>query len=126
VSSAHEFVVTGTSDEARDFVAQVCAAEGYLPAVTPNGSLTATRGSAPMTFWFGGMAGKNFHLRFDIQFLLNEHGDAVVKLSRSLGSGMLKGGAIGAAKTNNQFLDLARAIELALSSSGRMKSSTAL
>jgi len=126
VASAFEFVTTGTPDEARDLVAGICGSEGYTASVTPNGSLLVSRGSAALTFWFGAMAASKFHLRFDLQFSTNEQQHAVVKLNRSLVGGMLKGGAIGAALTASKFQELASAVEIALSTQGRLISTSAL
>jgi hypothetical protein len=80
------------------------AASGFEVTATPDGNVLAKRGSLARTLLLGAMAGKGFQVTFPVAFYSDPQGNLIVRLSRQLGSGALKGGAIGANMTNNAFL----------------------
>ncbi|AAT88441.1 hypothetical protein Lxx04500 [Leifsonia xyli subsp. xyli str. CTCB07] len=85
---------------------------------TPSGGLLAKRGSDAATIWLGGLAGKNFQVTLTVDFMVDAEGRLVARLNRNMAGGVLKGGAIGAAKTDAAFQETANAIAAALHTSG--------
>jgi hypothetical protein len=114
MASSHDFFVSGKQDAAVGIVAQALEGEGFSLTTTANGGLLAQRGSVARTVLLGAMAGKNFHLSFTVDFMTDSQGRLVARLNRELASGILKGGAFGAAKTDRVFQECADAIGFAL------------
>jgi hypothetical protein len=77
---------------------------GFEVNSTPEGNLVATRGSLARTLLLGAMAGKGFQVTFPVAFYSDPVGNLLIRVSRQLGSGALKGGVIGANMTNNAFV----------------------
>jgi hypothetical protein len=118
MASSYDFFITDGIDQAREQVAAAIAAQGFLLEATPSGGLIATRGSMARSLLLGAFAGKNMHLRFDVQFFADDQGRIVARLSRDLASGALKGGVIGAARTADAFADFANQTGAALHAAG--------
>jgi hypothetical protein len=118
MASAHDFFLLGDHEAAKQFVVSALSAEGFVVTSTPTGGLLAKRGSASSTFWLGAFAGKNFQLTFLIDFMVDQQGRLVARLNRNMAGGALKGGAIGAAKTDAAFHETANAIAAVLHSAG--------
>jgi hypothetical protein len=71
------------------------------------------------------MAGKGFHMTFPVAFYSDPQGNLLVRLSRQLGNGALKGGAIGANMTNNAFLTTGQQLGQYFTNAGLLLSSVA-
>lgn len=118
MASAHDFFLLGDHDAACHLVASSLQGQGFTVTATPTGGLLAKRGSAAATVWLGGLAGKNFHVSFVVDFMVDQQGRLVARLNRNMAGGALKGGAIGAAKTNTAFEETANALAGALHQAG--------
>jgi len=118
MASAHDFFLLGDHDAARHLVASALQGQGFTVTATPTGGLLAKRGSTAATVWLGALAGKNFHVSFVVDFMVDQQGRLVARLNRNMTGGALKGGAIGAAKTNTAFEETANALGGALHQAG--------
>ena len=110
---------------AKDLVVRVLGEQGFTTETNPNGGLTAKRGSAGATLLLGGLAGKNLQMTFFVQYFDGSDGSLDVRLSRNTAAGALKGGAIGASRTNNAFIDVVNAVAAAAQTAGSFVSSVA-
>ena len=93
-------------------------AAGFTVTLNPNGSFLATRGSLSRTLLLGAMAGKKFHVTFNVEFFSDPQGNLIARLNRNVSGGALKGGAIGANMTNNAFLETGNALTASFSAAG--------
>lgn len=118
MAALYDFFITDTVDASKQVIDAALRSQGFDLASTPEGGLVASRGSTAMTVLFGAMAGKKMHMSFDVQFFVDEQGRTVARLIRNLAAGALKGGAIGASRTAQEFQTTAGAIEQALVSAG--------
>ncbi|GIT82137.1 hypothetical protein LLS1_38060 [Leifsonia sp. LS1] len=118
MASAHDFFLLGDHEAARQLVVSALQSEGFVVTTTPTGGLLAKRGSAASTFWLGAWAGKNFQVSFLVDFMVDQQGRLVARLNRNMAGGALKGGAIGAAKTDAAFQETANAIAAVLHPAG--------
>jgi hypothetical protein len=125
VAGQYDLHLSGDAQAAKDLVARVFGEQGFTIETNPNGGFTAKRGSAGMTALLGGLAGKNLQMTFFAEFLVGPEGEPIVRISRNLGASALKGGAIGASRTNNAFVDAVNAIAAAAQSSGTFVKSVA-
>ncbi|NUU04828.1 hypothetical protein [Leifsonia sp. C5G2] len=115
MASAHEFLLLGDHGAAKRLVEAALVSEGFVLTPTPNGGLLAKRGSMPLTLLIGALAGKkNFHVTFIVEYLVSADGQLVVRLNRNMGSGAIKGGALGAVRVDNAFRDTVNAIHAAM------------
>lgn len=71
------------------------------------------------------MAGKGFQVSFPVAFYSDPQGHLLVRLSRQLGSGALKGGVLGANMTNNAFIATGQQLGQYFTSAGILLSSVA-
>lgn len=110
MASTYDFTLTGDPAAAHGVVFAALAAEGHQAAPLADGTFAIVRGSGAKTFWLGAMAGKGFHTKFSLQFFDGEAG-TVARFTRVGALGGLKGGVIGASKTNDVFNAAARAID---------------
>jgi hypothetical protein len=124
MAGTYDIVLSGDQQKAKDLIAQSLTSQGFTVESTPKGGYLAKRGSRAATFWLGAMAGKNFQVTFIVEFFTGDGGSLVARLSRNLAAGALKGGAIGANKTNNAFIDTANALVAATQAAGVFTSST--
>ncbi|MFF2052832.1 hypothetical protein ACFVU2_14615 [Leifsonia sp. NPDC058194] len=118
MASAHDFFLLGDHEAAKQLVVSALQSEGFTVTSTPTGGLLAKRGSAASTFWLGAFAGKNFQMSFLVDFMVDQQGRLVARLNRNMAGGALKGGAIGAAKTDTAFQETANAIAAILHPAG--------
>ncbi|WP_213816090.1 hypothetical protein [Glaciihabitans sp. dw_435] len=122
MASSYDFFITGDHEAAKALVASSLTEQGYSIASTPAGGFVISRGSVAGTVLWGAMAGKKFHMRFDVEFFADDQGRTVARLNRGLASGMLKGGAIGASKTANGFQNIAHELGKTLTGAGVLAS----
>jgi len=125
MAGQYDISFSGDAQAAKDLVARVLGEQGFSIEGNPNGGFTATRGSAGMTALLGGLAGKNLQMTFFVEFPAAADAPFVARLSRNTAAGALKGGAIGASRTNNAFADVVNAIVAAAQSSGTYLNSVA-
>jgi hypothetical protein len=117
MAGTYDYFVSDSVEDARNRVAASIAAQGFTVEATPAGGFMATRGSRAKTVWLGAFAGKDMHVRFDVQFF--QDGDRiVVRLSRDLAVGALKGGAIGASRLADLFQNFANRVGTDLQRAG--------
>lgn len=99
---------------------------GFEVTGTPDGNALAKRGSLARTLLLGAMAGKRgFQVTFPVAFYSDPQGNLIVRLSRQLGTGALKGGVIGANMTNNAFLETSEQLNRHFQAAGTLLSSVA-
>ncbi|MFJ8894694.1 hypothetical protein ACIRCZ_08930 [Leifsonia sp. NPDC102414] len=125
MAKAHDFFIIGDHENGRRIVASALQSEGFAVTASPAGGLLAKRGSTAMTVLLGGLAGNNFQQTFLVDFMVDQHGRLVARLNRNMAGGALKGGAIGAAKTDSAFQQTANAIAAALHGAGALSDSVA-
>jgi hypothetical protein len=125
VAGQYDINFSGDTQTAKDLVARVLGEDGFALETTPNGGFAAKRGSAGMTALLGGLAGKNLQMTFFVEFLAAPDGSPIARLSRNTAAGALKGGAIGASRTNNAFADVVNAVVAAAQSAGTYVNSVA-
>jgi hypothetical protein len=118
MATAHDFFLLGDHGAGRQLVVTALQNDGFAVTSTPTGGLLAKRGSTAATVWLGALAGKNFQVSFQVDFMVDQQGRLVARLHRNLTAGALKGGAIGAAKTDTAFQQTANAIAAALHQAG--------
>ena len=117
MASSYDYFVSDSVEDARNRVAASISAQGFDLQATPAGGLTATRGSKTKTLWLGALAGKDMHVRFDVQFF-QDSDRIVVRLSRDMAVGALKGGAIGASRLGDLFQNFANQVGTDLQQAG--------
>lgn len=110
MATTYDFTLTGDPAAAHQIVLGALASIGHQAAPLADGTIAISRGSGTATFWLGALAGKNFHTRFTLQFF-DGAGSTVARLTRVGSLGGLKGGVIGASKTNDVFAEAARTID---------------
>ena len=125
MASSYDFFILGDHEAGKAAVGTTLEGQGFAVTSTPSGGLLAKRGSTAATIWLGGLAGKNFQVTFIVEFFVDAQGQLVARLNRNMSSGALKGGAIGAAKTDTAFVQTADALGAALSNSGVLTNSIA-
>jgi hypothetical protein len=125
MAGQYDLYLLGDTQAAKDLVARVLGEQGFTIEGNPNGGFSAKRGSTGMTMLLGGLAGKNLQVTFFVNFLPGPDGSTDVRVSRNTGAGALKGGALGAARTNNVFVDVVNTIAAAAQSAGTFVNSVA-
>lgn len=125
MAGQYDIFFSGDAQAAKDLVARVLGEQGFALETTPNGGWTAKRGSAGMTALLGGLAGKNLQMTFFVEFFTATDGAPVIRLGRNTAAGALKGGAIGATRTNNAFVDVVNAVVAAAQAAGTYTNSVA-
>jgi hypothetical protein len=125
VAGQYDIFFSGDAQTAKDLVARVLGEQGFSLETTPNGGWAAKRGSAGMTALLGGLAGKNLQMTFFVEFFAAPDGSPIVRLGRNTAAGALKGGAIGANRTNNAFVDVVNAVVAAAQAAGSYVNSVA-
>ncbi|WBU37742.1 hypothetical protein [Homoserinibacter sp. YIM 151385] len=103
---------------ARAVVIGALEAEGYTLSPSTPGWSKATRGSMPLTLLLGGLAGKNFHVGFLVGERVDEQGRASFRIDRDLATGAVKGGAIGAVRTDKAYVSAVEAVAAAARRAG--------
>ncbi|MGJ4845014.1 MULTISPECIES: hypothetical protein [unclassified Leifsonia] len=123
MAKAHDFFILGDHESGKHLVASALQSEGFTVTTTPTGGLLAKRGSTTATVLLGGLAGNNFQITFTVDFMVDEQGRLVARLNRNMSGGALKGGAIGASKTDTAFQRTANTIGAALHGAGTLADS---
>ena len=109
----------------RDKTVEALSSAGFEVTKSADGNLVAKRGSMAKTLLLGAMAGKNFQVTFPVAFYSDPQGNLVARISRELGTGALKGGAIGVNMTNNAFLKTSEHMVQTFSGAGILVTSIA-
>ena len=117
MASQIEFTLSGDQAAARDIVLAATAAQGFAAQATNEWSYLLTRGSNGKTLLLGAMAGKDFYLKFGVDFSVAGDG-FVARLSRDVAGSALRGGVIGASKASSAFQQLADAVGAAVTLAG--------
>jgi len=117
MASVIEFTLSGDQVAARDIVLAATAAQGFAPAASGEWSYLLTRGSSTKSLLLGAMAGKDFYLKFGVDFSVAGDG-FVARLSRDVASSALRGGVVGASKASDAFQRLADAVGAAATQAG--------
>ena len=118
MAGRYDINFSGDPQAVKDLVARVLGEQGFATRGTPDGGLTAKRGSTGLTLLLGGLAGKNLQMTFSVEFLGAADGGLIARVSRSVAAGALKGGALGASRTNTVFGETINAIAAAASAAG--------
>ena len=117
MASQIEFTLSGDQTAARDIVLAATAAQGFAPQATNEWSYLLTRGSNGKSLLLGALAGKDFYLKFGVDFSVAGDG-FVARLSRDVAGSALRGGVIGASKASDAFQQLADAVGAAATQAG--------
>jgi len=122
MAASYDYFITGDHASARGLIERSLEQHGFTVGATETGDFAVTRGSMGATVWLGGLAGKKFHLSFSVEFFVDQEGRLVARLNRNMTGGVLKGGAIGASKTDSAFVETANMLADALSGAGVLAS----
>ena len=117
MASVIEFDLSGDNAAAKQVVETAAAAQGFAVEATGDWSAFLIRGSSTKSLLLGAMAGKDFYLKFGLDFSVND-GHLVARLSRDVASSALRGGVIGASKASSAFQELADAVGAATTQAG--------
>lgn len=117
MASTIEFILSGEQAAARDVVLAATASQGFAPQAQNEWSYLLTRGSSTKSMLLGAMAGKDFYLKFGLDFSAADTG-FVARLARDVASSALRGGVIGASKASDAFQQLADAVGAAATQAG--------
>jgi hypothetical protein len=117
MASVIEFDLNGDNAAAKGVVEAAASAQGFTVESTGDWTAFLTRGSSTKSLLLGAMAGKDFYLKFGLDFSLTD-GHLVARLSRDVASSALRGGVIGASKASTAFQDLADAVGAAVTQAG--------
>jgi hypothetical protein len=117
MASQIEFTLSGDQAAARDIVLAATVTQGFAPQATNEWSYLLTRGNNGKSLLLGALAGKDFYLKFGVDFSVA--GDAfVARLSRDVAGSALRGGVLGASKASDAFQQLADAVGAAATQAG--------
>ncbi len=117
MASVIEFDLSGDQTAAKGLVQTAVVSQGF--AVEPTGEWSAllTRGSSTKSLLLGALAGKDFYLKFGVDFSMAD-GHLVARLSRDVASAALRGGMVGASRASAEFQKLADAVGAAVTQAG--------
>lgn len=118
MASTFTYVISGDHETGKGLVASSLEQQGFRISSTPNGGFNAERGNMTKTLLLGALSGKDFHVSFIVGFAADERGSLVATLHRNLGSGAVKGGALGASKVNSTFTAVAEQVRADLQQRG--------
>ena len=117
MASVIEFDLGGDQTAAKGVVQGAAAAQGFAAEATGDWSFFLIRGSSTKSLLLGAMAGKDFYLKFGLDFSVAD-GHLVARLSRDVASSALRGGVIGASRASDAFQRLADAVGAAVTQAG--------
>ncbi|GMA27171.1 DUF4190 domain-containing protein [Arenivirga flava] len=100
MSSPVELLFSIPAEPAKVHLAAALQEQGFSVSPSASGGLLVKRGSLGTTLVAGALAGNDMHVEFGIEVTPTPEG-TLAQVRRSAASGFLKGGAIGAAKTND-------------------------
>lgn len=109
MAGEHLFTLNATPEVAYEETRKVLEAQGFNIEPQANNVLHAQRGSLPLTIALGVFAGKAFHVSLYAQVIV-ESDQTRVKMFRDAAKGYLKGGVVGANKTDKLFKEVANAM----------------
>jgi hypothetical protein len=109
MASVIEFDLSGDQSAAKALVQTAVTGQGFALEPTGDWSAMLTRGKATKSLLLGAMAGKDFYLKFGLDFS-EADGRLVARLSRDVASSAIRGGVIGATKASTAFQELADAV----------------
>ena len=117
MASIIEFDLSGDQTAAKGIVQAAAAAQGF--AVEPAGEWTSflIRGSSTKSLLLGALAGKDFYLKFGLDFSAVD-GHLVARLSRDVASSALRGGMLGVSRASESFQQLADGVGAAATQAG--------
>lgn len=117
MASVIEFDLSGDQTAAKAVVQQAVATQGFALEPTSDWSFVLTRGSSTKSLLLGAMAGKDFYLKFGLDFSVADS-HLVARLSRDMASSALRGGVLGASRASDAFQQLADAVGAASTEAG--------
>jgi hypothetical protein len=117
MASVIEFDLSGDQTAAKAVVQQAAAGQGFAVEATGDWSFLLTRGSSTKSLLLGAMAGKDFYLKFGLDFSVADS-RLVARLSRDVASSALRGGVLGASRASDAFQQLADAVGAAATQAG--------
>jgi hypothetical protein len=117
VASIIEFDLSGDHSAAKAVVQAAAVSQGFAAEPTGDWSFFLTRGSSKKTMLLGAMAGKDFFLKFGLDFSVTD-GHLVARLSRDVASSAIRGGVLGASKASDSFQQVADAVGAAVTQAG--------
>jgi len=117
MASVIEFDLSGDQAAAKGIVQAATAAEGFAFEPTGDWSGILTRGNSTKSLLLGAMAGKDFFLKFGLDFSVAD-GHLVARLSRDVASTAIRGGVLGASRASDAFQKLAGAVGTAATQAG--------
>jgi hypothetical protein len=117
MASVIEFDLSGDQAAAKVVVQTAVTGQGFAVEPTGDWSATLTRGNSTKSMLLGAMAGKDFYLKFGLDFSAAD-GHLVARLSRDVASSAIRGGVVGASKASTAFQGLADAVGAAATQAG--------
>ena len=117
MASIIEFDLSGDQTAAKGIVQAAAAAQGFAVELADEWRSFLTRGSSTKSLLLGALAGKDFYLKFGLDFSAAD-GHLVARLSRDVASSALRGGVLGASRASEAFQQLADAVGAAATQAG--------
>ena len=117
MASVMEFTLTGDHAATRGVVLAATAAQGFAAQASNEWSYLLTRGSSTKSLLLGALAGKDFYLKFGVDFSVAD-GHLVARLSRDVASAALRGGMVGASRASGEFQKLGDGVGAAVTQAG--------
>lgn len=100
MASPMELLFSIPAEPAEAHLAAALQEQGFSVSPSASGGLLVKRGSLGTTLVAGALAGNDMHVEFGVEMTETPEG-TLAQVRRSSASGFLKGGAIGATKTND-------------------------
>lgn len=113
------FKLSTTPEDAHQEVCRVFESEGFTVTQYAADTVQGQRGKFWFTILFGAFAQKSFHISLFAR-ITQVDGQTRVKLYRDTTKDLLKGGTLGAAKTEKQFKELVAALRAGFSAQGAL------
>ncbi len=125
MASPMELRLSVPAEQAKAHVAAALQEQGFSVSGSASGGLLVSRGNLGTTLVAGAFAGQDMHVEFAID--VTEHvGVTVAQVRRSAAGGFLKGGAIGAARTNDVIQNAMHQAGTRLAQQGVLEGSVAM
>ena len=114
---AMQFIVSGNSMAARDFVLGVFQQHQWRVTLKNDWEATAEHGNKAASFWGGAWAGKDGrHVVLNMKVSMDPHGNTAITLNE--GTSGFSGGVIGVAQANDVYQTMFNNIGMALTGAG--------
>ena len=117
MASIIEFDLSGDQTAAKGIVQTAVAAQGFAVEPADEWKSFLTRGNSTKSLLLGALAGKDFYLKFGLDFSAAD-GHLVARLSRDVASSALRGGVLGASRASEAFQQLADGVGAAATQAG--------